>query len=216
VRLIGLVAVGCAFVAQPVAAQPNSGGACVLHVTGIAPPPPGSIRPNAFIHVENLGDPNDPLTRAYQYNSITRALALSDSELRTLLPSAAEVAVVRHPEGLARDTDRRVRTPLYPRNGQCHAELIVSDVVGVFVGNARPAGLLQALLVGGNRLEMIFTFRRFDGDDGRPFIASIRQDGRLPALASGADAAALTEATASATRQGFLDFSGDVARRTRQ
>jgi hypothetical protein len=217
VRLLGLAAAGLAFAAQPVVAQqPNRSGTCVLHVAGTVPPPP--MRPNAFIRVQGpVEDPNDPSTRAYQYNPITRALGLSDSELRTLLPSATDVAIVRHPEGLARDRDKRARAPLYPRNGQCHAELIVSDVVGVFGEEARPLGLLQALLVGGNRLEAIFTFRRFDGSEGRPAIVSSREDGRLPApVSSGSGAAAITAAMAAATSEAFSDFAGNVARRARQ
>ena len=214
--LLGLAAAGLAVAAQPVAApQPDRSGICVLHVTGTVPPPP--MRPNAFVRVQGpVEDPNDPSTRAYQYNPITRALGLSDAELRTLLPAASEVAIVRHPEGLARDRNKRARAPLYPASGQCHAELIVSDVVGVFGAEARPLGLLQALLVGGNRLEAIFTFRRFDGA-GRPVIVSGREDGQLPApVTSSSNAAAITAAMAAATSEAFSDFAGNVARRTRQ
>lgn len=217
-RLLSFAAAGLAFIAQPASAQePDSSAACILHVTGTVPPPPP--RPSLFVRVQGTPqNPNDPTTRAYQYNPITRALALSDSELRTLFPSGTAVEIVRHREGLARNMDKRARTPLFPHHGHCHAELIVSDVVGVFGKEARSAvGLLAALLAGGNRLEAIFTFRRFDAGRPRPAMTSSRHAGRIPApVSSGSDAAAVSGALAAATSEAFSNFAERIAQRTRQ
>jgi hypothetical protein len=161
---------------------------------------------------------DDPASRAYQYNPVTRALALTDAELRTLFPPNAQVEIVRHKEGLTKDGLKAARGVLFPRQSPCHLELIVSDVVAIFPNPreaAARAGLIGSLLVGGNRVELIFTFRRFDPGKERPQTFSDREGGRLTTGDPAAPPAVLAEALTAGTSAAFAKFAANLAKNRR-
>ncbi|HYD39023.1 MAG TPA: hypothetical protein VEA60_15500 [Allosphingosinicella sp.] len=186
------------------------GEGCVLHVSGAKPRP---FRSSAFVKVKGpLPDPDDPGTSAYQYNPFTRARALTDAELRSLFPAGTAVEIVRHDRGLTKDGLVAAQGVLFPRRSGCHAELIVSDVVGVFPTGSHPYGLIGTLLAGGNRVELIFTFRRFEPGKAVPRKISDRESGRLPRPEATAPLAALGEALTAATSEAFAKFARRVVR----
>jgi hypothetical protein len=198
--------------APPALAQPPAAKqSCTLHVTGAKPRP---FKPSIFVKVKGpLPNPDDPSTAAYQYNPVTRALALTDDELRTLFPATTELEIVRHPEGMTKAGLSAAQGAIFPRRNGCHAELILSDVVAVFPSTARgrnPYGMVGSVLAGGDRIEIIFTFRRFDPGRDRPVKIAHREDGHLdypgPALSS----AALADAVSKATSKAFADFAESV------
>jgi hypothetical protein len=206
------LALGVAFSASPARAE-TTGQGCTLHVTGAKPRP---FKPSIFVKVKGpLPNPDDPSTKAYQYNPVTRAMALGDAELRKLFPAAADLDIVRHPQGMMKAELNAARGPLFPRQKPCHAELIVSDVVGVFPSTAprgHPYGMVGELLAGGDRIELIFTLRLFDPGKDRPLKISSREDGSLP-YDPAASRVALAGAVTAATSKAFADFAETVARR---
>lgn len=210
------LAVGGAISAPPARAQgPAATQRCTLHVTGAKPRP---FKRSMFVRVKGpLPNPDDPATSAYQYNPATRAMALTDAELRSLFPATTELEIVRHPEGMTKAALNSATGVIYPRRSVCHAELIVSDVVGVFpsTASADRLGLVGSLLAGGDRIELIFTFRRFDAGKDRPLKTSSREDGSLAYPDPAAPTAVLAEAITRATSKAFADFAGTVARRQR-
>ncbi|MEA3039159.1 MAG: hypothetical protein QOE79_1672 [Sphingomonadales bacterium] len=204
----GLAAAACA---APASAATES---CTLHVTGAKPRP---FKPNFMIKVKGpIANPDDPTTSAYQYNPVTRALALSDAELRTLFPAGVDVTIVREAQGITKDALTKAKGPIFASPGACHAELFVSDVVGVIPpGPSNPYGLVGMLLAGRARLELIFTYRRFDAGKERPLIVSDRESGRITEGAMTASGATLADAMSAATSKAFAGFAERVARQAK-
>ena len=195
--------------AEAPAAKPG----CILHVTGAKPRP---FKPSMFVKVKGpLPNPDDPSTAAYQYNPVTRAMALTDAELRTLFPATTGVEIVRHPEGMTKAALSAARGVIFPRQSACHAELIVSDVVAVFPSTApsgHPHGVVGSLLAGGDRIELIFTFRRFDSGQDRPSKIAHREDGHLDYPDPATSTAVLADAVSRATSKAFADFVESAGR----
>ncbi|HEX8669942.1 MAG TPA: hypothetical protein VF727_16365 [Allosphingosinicella sp.] len=203
---LGLV-LAAALVAAPARAALPATGGCVLHVSGAKPPP---LRSTIFMKVK--GPPpnmDDPATKAFQYNPVTRALTLTDAELKTLFPADLPVKIVRHNEGLTKAGLKAARGLLFPRQSACHAELILSDVFAIFPNRAEAssrAGPIGALLVGGQRVEIIFTFRRFEGTGERPLTIRHRRSGRLPSGDPAAPLQEVAEGLKVGTSAAFAEF----------
>lgn len=207
------VAVAAASAAPALAQTPAATQSCTLHVTGAKPRP---FKPSAFVRVKGpLPNPDDPATSAYQYNPVTRAMALGDAELRTLFPATTEVEIVRHPEGMTKAALTSARGVIFQRRNPCHAELILSDLAGVFTSTARshPYGVVGSLLAGGDRIELIFTLRRFEASRDGPLKISSREDASLPYPDPAAPPASLAEALTRATSKAFADFKEKAARK---
>jgi hypothetical protein len=71
------------------------------------------------------------------------------------------------------------------------------------------------LLAGGDRLELIFTLRRFEAGKDRPLKISHREDGHLAYPDPAASTAVLAEAMSAATSKAFADFAESAGQQRR-
>ena len=99
-----------------------------------------------------------------------RAARLDPSQFARLFPRGRSVAVVFHEEMVDERPFKRRETPLYPSQATCYADLVVSNMYGVFPDFDQARARLGPLraIVGGNRINMTFRFHYFDPSLRRP------------------------------------------------
>lgn len=200
------------------AAQP-AGATCELHVWGAGRP---NFRPrsNAFVKIDQSQlDRSNPLSAASLYDPVNRAEALSDEELRKLLPTGGEVVVVRHETII--DIDR---TPLKSLSGRlqpgraaCYADLILGNLYAI-LPNPGAAwerfGLIGGLLTGSDRLVIEFWLRDFSGPGPVPRVYRKKNDSPLPHVPpNSAEMKAALEASANVNLHSFADHVDHRRRR---
>lgn len=189
-RALSLVTLGMAAVAMPAfsaagAAPAAAGETCELHVWGAGRP---NFRPrsNAFVKVDQSQlDRSNPLSAASLYDSVNRAKALSDEDLRKLFPSAGQVVVVRHEPII--DIDQRplksLSGRLQPGAPGCYADLVLGTLYAIFPNPAAAwerGGLIGGLLAGSDRLVIEFWLRDFSGPGAVPRVYKNKNDSPLP------------------------------------
>lgn len=190
-RLSALVMVaGVCGMPAGAAAQAAPGAACELHIWGAGRPNfefPARLKAR-LIKTMQPGqlDKSNPLSNVNVFNTVNRATALSDAELRKLLPGAAVIEIVRHDTMI--DTDRtplkRLSGRLAQSSADCYADLIVANLYAIFPNpNApfqQPGGIVGSIIAGGDRLVVEFWLREFTGTGTRPRLYKRKNDSPMP------------------------------------
>ncbi|QNQ08180.1 hypothetical protein [Sphingomonas alpina] len=198
----------------PGAAPVNSG--CELHVWG-AGRPNFKLRPNAFIKITvdpAQMDRSNPLSNASLFDTVSRANALSDDDLKKLLPQAGAVTVVRHAEMI--DIDKtplnRIAGRLVQSPTSCYADLVIGNLYAIFPNPEMAwerAGAIGALLVGSDRLVIEFWLRDFSGPKAGGKTYKRKNDSPLPHVQPlTIEMKTAMEASTTANFRSFVDFVG--------
>lgn len=160
-------------------AQDGAGAPCELHVWGAGRP--HFKMPARLLAMQDPAemDLSNPLSNASLYNTVNRARALPDAQLRRLFPAGRDVTIIRHDEMIDLDATpiKSLTTRLAPSPASCYADLVNANNYGIFP-NPDFQGLLIEAIKGGNRLVMdLWLFDR--STPGAPLVLHKRNDGPI-------------------------------------
>ena len=218
--LIGAIAAAIGLAATPATAAPQAGQAapagtvCTLHVWG-AGRPNFVMKPNALVRIKidpAQMDRSNPLSNVNVFSTVNRVSALSDADLKKLLPQADQVVIVRHAEVI--DTDKTplkaLSGPIVPGATGCYADLIIANLYAIFPNPGaayQQAGLVGLVLVGGDRLVIDFWFRDFSSPAAGGKTYKRKNDSPLPHEPFlSAEMKAALEISTTANFLNFVDF----------
>jgi hypothetical protein len=215
--LAGLAAGGAEAKDMPPANPPFAGMACEAHVWALGRP---NFQPKSNMLVRftppSAADLANPYSTANVFSALRRAQALSDVQITALFPGAASVKVVTHDTMVDLDQTpfATIKAPLAPHQGQCYADLGITNLYAIFPNPDAPyvqfglvGGMLASAIAGSDRLVIEFWLQQWPGDrKGGPFVLRRRNDSPLPHVQP-ATPQMLDAARASAD----LNLSGFVA-----
>ncbi|PTS90811.1 hypothetical protein DBR17_00645 [Sphingomonas sp. HMWF008] len=134
-------------------------------------------------------DPANPLSNVNLFNTVNRARLLSDDALKSLIPDAQAVTIVRHDAMVDFDATplNGIRSPIDGSATGCTADLVVANVYVIYPDPKAPyvgsllGSIVTAVLTGGDRLVIEFWYQRYA--DGTPTNSVRKKDDRpLPHL----------------------------------
>ena len=140
---------------------------CELHLWGARKsfPPNGRLVAPFVLRGTGHAERLNPLANINVLDPVLRLARVPDAALAGLLPDAGSVSVQRHAETLDPAQAKSAKAPLSSRRGDCHADLVLMDLMDL-EGPEGNRGLLVEALAASHGMHMTLVWRRF-GADGR-------------------------------------------------
>lgn len=180
---------------------------CELHVWAGGYPNAPVVKSNAFIKVTKpTCEAANPLCPSYFYNPLTRIRALDEGELRALFPSNMKVGIVYHDDlvDLAKTKLSRDGGRLSKATNACYADLMLSNIYGIFPHKRGDEGVVQALVLGDDRLVVEFQLRSELPAQKKPVLVVRRND--APVSNAQAEPSVYAASVAKATNEVLRQF----------
>jgi len=157
----------CAAPAQ--AGPPPATDSCELHVWGAVPDygPNGRFAGPGAPRGSPEADRSNPIANINTLDPVQRLKGVDDAVLRTLIPDARRVEVIRHPAPLDVTRAKTASRRLSPSSAGCYADLAVLelyDIDGATTWQGTSGivpGLLELALTAPNGMHGTYIFRRF-------------------------------------------------------
>lgn len=196
-----------ALIGSPALAQEAAD--CELHVWAGGFPNAPVVKSNAFIKVTKPRcDATDPLCPSYFYDPVKRIHALDEGELRALFPSNAKVSIVYHDDlvDLAKTKLTKNGGRLSTSTNACYADLMLSNIYGIFPRKRWDDSIVRTLVFGDDRLVVEFQLRSELPEQKKPLLFVPRNDAPVSNAQSEPQvyAASVAKATNEVLRQFVL------------